>query len=123
LPDRWQVPHTVRERSTAAARALRKDATPTEAILWHAIRGKQLGAKFRRQQPIGHFIADFYCSEARLVLEIDGSVHDAQPEYDRERQELLESLGLGFLRITATDVERDLGNVLERIRLALTPHP
>ena len=74
------------------------------------------GLKFRRQQPIGNFIVDFYNSVFRLVVEVDGSVHNSQVEVDHVRQEILEQLGLNVLRIKAEEVEKSLPSVLEKIR-------
>jgi very-short-patch-repair endonuclease len=65
------------------ARMLRENMTQTEKLLWERLKGKQiLGLRFRRQHPIFIFIADFYCHEARLVVEIDGEIHNQQLEYD-----------------------------------------
>ena len=69
-------------------KALRKQATPAERKLWSIVRDRRLdGYKFRRQHGIGRYILDFYCSKAKLAVEVDGSVHDdpARAEYDRER--------------------------------------
>lgn len=99
------------------ARQFRKEPTRSETILWQALRGKKLdGIKFRRQQPIGNFIVDFYNSVYRLVVEVDGSVHDSQIELDRERQTLLEQLGLNVLRVKSEDVEKNLPSILDAIR-------
>lgn len=103
------------------ARQFRKEPTKSEAILWQALRGKKLdGIKFRRQQPIGNFIVDFYNSAYRLVVEVDGSIHDEQVELDQARQEILEQLGLKVLRVKAEDVEKRLPFVLETIRSAIS---
>jgi len=100
------------------ARSMRKDPTPAEAKLWSRLRKKQVaGLRFRRQHPIGQFIVDFYCAEARLVIEVDGSVHD-EPEVaerDTSRQQHLESLGLRVFRVTNGLVMRELDAVVERI--------
>jgi very-short-patch-repair endonuclease len=73
-----------------AAKDLRKDMTPAEKILWQRLAERQPGGfKFRRQHPLGRFIADFYCAEARLVVEIDGGIHNAQSEQDEQRTQLL----------------------------------
>jgi len=104
----------------AAARELRRLPTPSEALLWPALRAKAIGGvRFRRQQNIGTFVVDFYAATARLVVEVDGPVHESQRQADRERQDLLESLGLRFLRVSSEDVERDLDSVLDRIKEAL----
>ena len=71
----------LRRRMTEIARDFRKEPTKSEAKLWQALRGKKLdGIKFRRQQPVGPFIVDFYNSVYRLVIEIDGSIHDSQSQ-------------------------------------------
>jgi len=119
-PDRWEISEDVRRRMVEVARHFRKASTPSEALLWEALRGRRIdGIKFRRQQPIGPFVVDFYAPEKRLVVEVDGGVHATQVEHDRERQELLETLGLRFLRVPAELVERDLAAVLQTIRTAL----
>jgi very-short-patch-repair endonuclease len=75
--------------------------------------------KFRRQQPIGGFVVDFYASSYRLVVEVDGQIHEEQREADRARQEILEELGLLVLRIPASRVESDLDAALANIRAAM----
>ncbi|WP_448542898.1 endonuclease domain-containing protein [Roseiflexus sp.] len=106
---------------TEVARQLRRQATKSEEILWQALRGAKLeGRKFRRQQPIGCFVVDFFCAAERLIVEVDGAVHDSQQELDRERQRLLESLGLRFLRLSAHAVETDLAGCLKQIEAAFT---
>ena len=128
--ERWNVPEGLRRKMVRIARQFRKNPTPSEAILWEALRGKRLdGVKFRRQQPIGPFVVDFYASAHRLIVEVDGGIHETQRELDRERQELLESLGMHFVRIPAELVENDLRRALEVIREGLAtseatdPHP
>ena len=112
-----------------AARVHRKNPTPSESLLWEAIRGGRIeGRKFRRQQPIGPFIVDFYCPEERLVVEVDGPVHDRQQREDAGRQEAIEMLGLHFVRITHDEVITDLPSAVARIRAAIRsssplPHP
>ncbi|MFZ5886831.1 MAG: endonuclease domain-containing protein [Chloroflexota bacterium] len=107
----------IRRKMIEVARQFRKEPTRSEAMLWQALRGKKLdGIKFRRQQPIGNFVVDFYNSVYRLVVEVDGSVHDSQIELDRERQTILEQLGLNVLRVKSEDVEKNLSSVLETIR-------
>ncbi|CAN5763346.1 hypothetical protein BH23GEM8_BH23GEM8_11530 [soil metagenome] len=96
----------------------RHSATPAEAALWRALRGRQLaGAKFRRQHPRGRFILDFYCAAAQLVVEVDGGVHNEpdQAAYDRIRTEHLVAGGLRVMRVTNREVLTDLTGVLRRI--------
>jgi len=104
------------------ARQMRHDPTPAEQVLWQALRGRGLnGLKFRRQHAIGRLIADFYCREARLLVEVDGSVHDYSGEQDAIRQQFLESLGLVILRFSNQQVLTDLDAVLERIEAEVEP--
>lgn len=84
------------------AERLRDNMTPAETLLWGYLKGNQLGARFRRQHPIGIYIADFYCHQHKLILELDGSIH-LEPEVlqnDIERQAVLEPLGYKVLRFT-----------------------
>ncbi len=111
--------------SIPSARLLRQTMTPAERALWEELRGRRLdGLKFRRQYPLGQFITDFACPERRLIVEVDGSVHDDQAEQDAARTEIFEDYGWRVIRFTNAEVLRDLGTVLERIAAAaLTPNP
>jgi len=81
------------------ARELRKNQTDVETKLWSRLRGRQVaGAKFRRQYPIGHFIADFCCYEQRLVVELDGGQHAEARTLDQRRTDFLVSQGYRVLR-------------------------
>ena len=109
-------PETKR-KMVETARQFRKEPTKSEHILWQALRGRKMnGIKFRRQQPIGNFVVDFYNSTYRLVVEVDGSVHDDQVEFDQARQVALEELGLNIMRVNAEIVEKNLPLVLGEIR-------
>ena len=117
---RIKISNNLRHKVLDAARVQRKNPTKSERILWEALRRKKLdGVKFRRQQPIGPLIVDFYNSDYRLVIEVDGSVHDFQQHADQERQAILETLGLNVLRVKAELVEHNLPNVLDMIRLKI----
>ena len=100
---------------------MRQALTPAEQRLWRRLRRRQLnGAHFRRQQPIGPFIVDFCCIQARLVIEVDGHTHAAQREYDAERTRWLSGQrGYRVLRFTNADVEYNLDAVVESILAAL----
>ena len=88
-----------------AARRLRQELTPAESILWQALRGRQLeGLKFRCQHTVGRFIVDFYCPSVKLVIEVDGGIHDQQQVYDQARTEKLEAFGYRVLRFTNDQV-------------------
>jgi very-short-patch-repair endonuclease len=111
------VPLSHRERR----KQLRREMTPPERKLWKALRGEQLGVKFRRQHPIGPYIADFYSREAQLVVEVDGvAAHSGEEafEYDRARDTSMESLGLRVMRIPASEVEHNLDGVRDAIKQA-----
>ncbi|OGC21375.1 hypothetical protein A2291_07765 [candidate division WOR-1 bacterium RIFOXYB2_FULL_42_35] len=109
-------------------RNLRKNQTKAEAKLWEALRGRQLqGKKFLRQFPIvfkwqnreRFIIADFYCHGAKLVVELDGGIHEQQKEYDELRDYVLKSLGLKVLRITNETIENDFEKALALIAFQL----
>ena len=120
----WEISSALKEKMTEVARQFRKEPTPSENILWQALRGRKLeGRKFRRQQPIGAFIVDFFCGAERLIVEVDGGVHDSQQEADRQRQELLESLGLRVVRVSSELVETRLDEALAVVRREFSPHP
>lgn len=100
------------------ARELRKDSTFAEKVLWQALRNRRLsGLRFKRQQPMGGYVVDFYCPRLRLIIELEGSVHDNpdQRAHDRDRFEELQIRGLRVLRIRNEVVMKDLGMVLEQI--------
>ncbi len=112
------------ERLKAFARENRQAATPAEDALWQAIRNSQLGYKFRRQHAIGPFIVDFVCIEKRLVVELDGEIHNYQQREDAERTSIIESLGFRVMRFTNNDVLDTLAEVLQKIKIGLTsPSP
>ncbi len=114
------VPPEVHRKMVEIAREFRKEPTTGEKILWNALRGKKLeGIKFRRQQPIGYFVVDFYNSTYRLVIEVDGPIHEDQVEADKARQEILEALGLVVLRIKTEVVEKNLPMAVELIRKSI----
>ena len=101
------------------ARNLRKELTDAEELLWQELRSRKLnGWKFRRQHPVSRYVADFYCCEKRLVVEVDGSVHDEneQKEYDEARTKDLASMGIQVLRFRNSEVEENVTDVLRRIR-------
>ncbi len=99
------------------ARQFRRPLMPMEARLWAALRDRQCGGyKFRRQVVLDRFIADFYCPEARLLVEVDGESHQASVERDAVRDEWLHLHGHATLRVSNTDVRDHLEAVLEQIR-------
>jgi 5-methyltetrahydrofolate--homocysteine methyltransferase len=98
------------------ARDHRKNPTPAEDKLWQAIRNRKLGDKFRRQHAIGNFIVDFVCIEKKLIIEVDGEIHDLQKEYDQLRTQYLNELGFNEIRFKNELVLDDLSGVLKKIK-------
>lgn len=95
------------------SRQLRREMTAQEKRVWDAVRGRKLdGFQFRRQQVIDGFIADFYCDQVGVVLELDGAVHDSQTDYDAHRDAVIASCGLVVIRIPNDRIDRDLSAVL-----------
>ena len=93
---------------------LRRNMTEAERLLWTKIRNRQInGCKFRRQYSIGSYVVDFYSTENKLAIEIDGPSHDSADaiDYDKNRQEEIESLGIRIVRFTNKDVLSNLDMV------------
>ncbi len=111
-------------RLGAAARLHRRAMTPAEYTLWQALRDRRLnGLRFRRQHPLGPFIVDFCCPQRRLIVELDGAVHDNQAEYDATRTEQLAAYGYRVIRFRNEAVLSDRESVLKQIAAAAdAPH-
>jgi very-short-patch-repair endonuclease len=98
------------------AKLLRRNMTRSEELLWEKVKGKQIhGIRFRRQHPIDIFIADFYCHEARLVIEIDGEIHIDQSEYDNGREAEIEEYNIKIIRFSNDQVINDMDSVIMKI--------
>jgi very-short-patch-repair endonuclease len=98
---------------------MRHEPTETEWHLWQALRCRQLGVSFRRQVVLQGYIADFYASEERLIVEVDGGWHGKRERRDARRERELVVAGYRVLRVTAEEVQHALPGVVERIRAAL----
>jgi len=107
----------LRRPAVYAARKLRRTMSLPEALLWQRLRGSPGGVAFRKQHPIDPYVADFYCSSAKLVIELDGISHDLgeRPLRDEKRDAFLRERGYRVFRITATEVLRDPDAVAESI--------
>lgn len=99
------------------AKRLRNDLSLPEVKLWQILRKKPLGLKFRRQHPLGNYVLDFYCAQAKCGFEIDGMAHDIgdRPLRDVERDTWIRTHGIEVIRIPATDVLRSVEDVAESI--------
>jgi very-short-patch-repair endonuclease len=103
------------------ARQLRQHATDAEMLLWSRLRNRQLlNHKFRRQVPVGNYIADFVCLALKLIVDIDGGQHAERPAYDERRTAWLESKGYSVVRFWNNEVLRDLDGVVEALTPALS---
>jgi very-short-patch-repair endonuclease len=112
-------PHREKNEVVLRARALRRNMLP-EGLLWRVLRQRPSGFKFRRQHPLGHYVADFYCASARLVIEVDGQSHSmgGAPQHDARRDEWMTAEGLRLIRIAAVDVMNDLNSAVTAILIA-----
>jgi very-short-patch-repair endonuclease len=126
LAGRWrQIPDAFLQR----VRQLRQQQTPAEQLLWELLRDRRfLDAKFRRQHPLGSYIADFYCHQARLVIELDGNIHQTQTLRDADRDEWMQANGLTVLRFSNDAVYQKTAETLNAIAevvcpIPLAPHP
>jgi len=114
--------HSASPITFGRARDLRNNASPPERILWKLVRASQLGVKFRRQYPIGPYIADFYCAEAKLIIEVNSNTaHGTEmaENHDKRRDQYMSNLGLRVLRIQSNEIFYNLAGVMDTIRTAL----
>ena len=103
---------------------LRRKMTKAEKVLWERLKEKKLdGYKFRRQHPILRFIVDYYCHTEKLIIELDGEVHEEehQKQYDEERTKILTECGMKVIRFRNEEIFNEIESVIERIRMALRP--
>ncbi|MCK4834173.1 MAG: endonuclease domain-containing protein [Gammaproteobacteria bacterium] len=106
-------------KNTQRARELRKNQTDAENLLWLHIRNRQLnGCKFRRQFPIGSYIVDFACISLKLIIEVDGSQHMSNIDYDNTRTQTLENHGFQVIRFWNNAVLTETDSVLESLTLS-----
>ena len=113
------------EVAKVVCRDLRKNSTNSEKLLWQAVRNKKIEEKkFLRQHPFFHdvtgketfFVADFYCHEEKLIIELDGKYHKYRLKEDEKRTEILNYLGVRVIRFRNKDVIKDLNNVLKKVK-------
>ena len=106
---------------TLRSRELRKDQTKAERVLWRFLRNRHLtGRKFRRQYVFKGFILDFYCTEEKIAIELDGPIHDKRKDYDAARQEIIEDNGVRVIRFKN---EMILGNINKVLNLIKSSFP
>jgi very-short-patch-repair endonuclease len=110
-------PMRATRKSMRLARQQRRNMSPAEVRLWNRLRRSPCGIGFRRQHPIGPYSADFYCPAAKLVIEVDGFIHDfaAQAVHDERRDAYMRELGLRVVRIAAADLIRDANAVAQAL--------
>jgi len=107
-----------RKNKIEIRRKLRREATPQEIILWSHLRNNQLGCKFRRQHSIGNYVADFYCPQHKLIIELDGYQHneDDRKEYDIERTKYFNDLNIRVIRFWNNEINKNLEGVVLKIK-------
>ncbi len=103
------------ENARKFAKSLRRDMTDGERLLWQRLRGEQLGFKFRRQHPLGAYVADFACLAPKLIVELDGSQHADQQAYDAKRDMFFRSYGFDVMRFPANLPFSDLQSMTQAI--------
>jgi very-short-patch-repair endonuclease len=105
-------------------RKLRQTETEEENILWLELRNNKIGHKFKRQHSIGGYILDFYCSKLKLIIELDGPIHQRKEnkEYDKVRDGYFSDLGYTTIRFLNSDIRNNLVDVLHKIKSFLTSH-
>ena len=110
--------------SSPKANTLRRNPTEPEQRLWHSLRNRQLGnLKFRRQAPVGSYIADFLCLDIMLIVEVDGDTHSSTQAQDARRTEYLEGKGFRVIRFSNVEVMTNMEGVLLRILASAHPSP
>ena len=108
------------ERLAHHARNMRRHPTPSEHVLWQAIRGERLGVSFRRQLPIGPYIVDFVAARERLIVEVDGGYHAQRGSADQRRQRWLEKQGYRVIRLSSSIVLQDTAAAVATIAQSLS---
>ena len=103
-------------------RELRQKPTAAEEMLWQYLRNSGLGVRFKRQYSVMNYVVDFYCPKIKLVIELDGSIHETSKKYDLYRTEYLNSLGIKEIRFRNERIENEINLVLEEIKSNL-PSP
>ena len=103
------------------AEELRKNPTTEELLLWQYLKSNQLGVRFKRQHPLWMYIADFYCHELKLVVEVDGLIHNIKEvmECDIIREEDISSLGIRVVRFKNIEIRNQIESVIDRIRVII----
>ena len=110
---------------TILARNLRKNATIQERRLWNLLKNRKFyNLKFKRQQPVGEYIVDFICKEAKIIIEVDGGQHNANDNVhlDKERTNYLENLGYKVIRFWNNEIYENIEGVLLKIKEEINPH-
>jgi very-short-patch-repair endonuclease len=115
----------MKESIKEICRRFRKNQTKAESNFWNTVRNRQLeGYKIQRQYPINFewnnknkfFIADFYCHEAKLIIEIDGGIHETQKNYDKNRDKIIKLLGYNIIRFQNEEIMKHLDNVIKKLK-------
>ena len=114
----------IKNEKLELAKKMRREMTYAERCFWNGVRNRKMhGLKFRRQQVIEGFIADFYCNEPRLIVEIDGGIHETQKDYDKLRDWIISRNDITVLRFSNEEVVNQFDIVAKRIGELRPPSP
>ncbi len=105
------------------ARFLRKNSTLPEVLFWMQIKNSKLGYKFIRQKVIGRFIVDFYCSQLKLIVEIDGRDHARKVDYDTQRENEIRKLGYEFIRFSNEQIYNNISGCIDYLKRYIAKDP
>jgi len=111
------------EEQFQTARSMRHKMTDAESVLWNALKNRKMcGLKFRRQHPIHYYVADFYCHEKKIIIEVDGGIHNskATKEHDENRSAEFERLGIRVIRVTNEQVLNSPDEVIDKIKRSIS---
>lgn len=114
----WNMYYGADMATRMKAKRLRREMTDSELLLWEYLRNRKTGFKFRRQHPIGIYIADFYCHELKLVIKVDGEIHwfPDQIEWDKHRTTNMHLMDITVIRFSNHEVQNNIGRVISKVK-------
>ena len=118
-----QMFYGAKKETFEKAKTLRENMTDAEKNLWQRLNKSQLGVRFKAQHPISIFIADFYCHQHKLVIEVDGEIHEYQKEYDYGREMEMEKFEIKTIRFSNQEIFSDIEIVIAKIKNEICPQP
>lgn len=104
-------------RQTSKARRFRRDMSKSQLALWHVLRDRKVGFRFKRERPVGNYVLDFYCSDLQFCVEVDGEQHGMTQKSDKRRDAFLQDRGIVTMRVLSIDCFEDADSMGKAIRL------